>query len=107
MKPPPVRYFARVHDLLSVPTWKRGSEWWSAIRQARDSVLEILRGPIDPAVVAILHGPTVPTHIAADPQWAESVWSAALGEVEAWSARLDRAYLRYVTEQALGLSGTA
>jgi hypothetical protein len=92
---------------MHIPVPRRDAAWWGAIRQARDATLAILRGPLDPAVVAILRGPTVPTFIAADPLWAASVWSGALAEVEAWSARLDAAYLRFATWQTYGLTGTA
>jgi hypothetical protein len=105
--PPAVRCFNQVHDLMRVPVWKRDAAWWSAIRQARDETLEVLRGPLNPIVLTILHGPNVPKWIADDQPWRASVWREALFEVEAWSERLDRAYLRFATEQTYGIAGTA
>jgi hypothetical protein len=106
MTHPPIRYFNQVHDLMRVRAWKRDAAWWSAIRQARDAVLEVLRGPPDCALLVMVC-PNVPKFVRDDPRWRASAWAAALHEVENWSARLDAAYLRFATEQTYGLAGTA
>jgi hypothetical protein len=81
---------------------KRDARWWSQVRQARDATLAILRGPIDLTVLAIITGPHVP------PPWLrDDVWAAALHEVEAWSARLEAAHVRWCLEQTYGLTGSA
>lgn len=106
MNAPPIRYFARVHDLRRVPAWKRNAEWWIAVRRARDELLEVLRGPFDKRVLRILIGPT-PRWVSSDPQWQAGVWAGALQEAEAWSVRLDAAYVLFVTEQTYPLQGRA
>jgi hypothetical protein len=119
MKPPPVRdavydltkprlrAFAALHDLLKIPAHQRDASYWESLLQWRDEALAALRGPLDMQVLRIMIGQPAPRWLSTDPEWRAEVWAGALQKLEAWSEELDRAYFRYVTEQARGLSGTA